>query len=112
MPLDQAAAITPEDLERRVAELEAQFTAEFAATITPQGQAPDPLVQIRQQELAIKAADTQRKAQADQLELQLEQQKLQQRALTDAARIESQEDIAQLRANVNRERINAQRQRG
>ena len=112
MPLDQAAAITPEDLERRVAELEAQFTAEFAAAITPQGQAPDPLVQIRQQELAIKAADTQRKAQADQLELQLEQQKLQQRALTDAARIESQEDIAQLRANVNRERINAQRQRG
>ena len=108
-PIDQVASITPEDLNKRIAELELQFLAEFMQSITPQGEPPDPLVQIRQQELQIKAADTERKARNDQLDYEMEQQKLQQRALSDAARIESQEDIAQLRADVNMARINQQR---
>jgi len=103
----QAAAMDPTATEARVAQLEAQFTMELMQQLQPeQG---DPLVAIRQQELAIKAADTERKAKLDQEELKLERDKLMQRAATDAARIESQEEIADERADVNRERIALQR---
>jgi hypothetical protein len=106
----QAMAIDPQQTEARVAQLEAQFTQELIQQINPTGQNDDPLVQIRQQELAIKAADSDRKAQLDRERMELEEQKLLQRAATDAARIESQEEIADERAEVNRERIALQRQ--
>ena len=98
----------PTATEARIAQLEAQFTMELMQQIQPDNQG-DPLVAIRQQELAIKAADTERRAKLDQEELKLERDKLMQRAATDAARIESQEEIADERADVNRERINLQR---
>jgi hypothetical protein len=106
----QAMAIDPTQTEARIAQLEAQFTAELMQQINPMGQNEDPLVQIRQQELAIRAAESDRKAQLDRERMELEEQKLIQRAATDAARIESQEEIADQRADVNMERINLQRQ--
>jgi len=105
-----AAQMDPATSDRRVAQLEAQFTAELMQQINPMGQNEDPLVQIRQQELAIRAAESDRKAQLDRERMELEEQKLIQRAATDAARIESQEEIADQRADVNMERINLQRQ--
>ena len=107
--MQQTQMLTPDMIEAEVARLEAQFTQEVLQMLVPQGQ-QDPLVQIRQQELAIKAAESQRRAQQDAAELDLERQKLQQRAMTDAARIELQEEIAEDRADVNRERIQTQRE--
>jgi hypothetical protein len=105
----QAAQTTPEQIEARVAQIEAELTQQVLGALTPPQQ-EDPLVAIRQQELAIKAADTERRAQNDQARLNVEQRKLQARAATDAARIESQEEIADERADVNRERIRVQRE--
>jgi len=101
--------ITPELVASRVAELEAQFTAEFIQQMAPPEGQEDPLVTIRKQELAIRAAEAQRSAEVDQQKLGLEAQKLQQRAATDAARLETQEEIAEERNVVNRERIQTQR---
>jgi hypothetical protein len=107
----QAASSVSEDMiEAEVAKLEAQFTQEITQMLAPPEGQQDPLVAIRQQELAIKTAESERRAQQDAAELNLERQKLQQRAMTDAARIELQEEIAEDRADVNRERIQTQRE--
>ena len=108
--MQAASAMTEEMIEAEVARLEAQFTQEIIQMLAPPEGGQDPLVAIRQQELAIKAAESQRRAQQDAAELDLERQKLQQRATTDAARIELQEEIAEDRADVNRERIQTQRE--
>jgi len=103
-------AMTQELIESRVAQVQAELNAQVLQALMPQGDQQDPLVAIRQQELAIKAADVERKAKLDQAELQLEQQKMMQRAATDAARIESQEEIAENRNDVNMTRIAVQRE--
>ena len=108
-PASVPPPITPEIVASRVAELEAQFTAEFIQQMAPPEGQEDPLVTIRKQELAIRAAEAQRSAEVDQQKLGLEAQKLQQRAATDAARLETQEEIAEERNVVNRERIQTQR---
>ena len=108
-PASVPPQITPEIVQSRVAELEAQFTADFLQQMAPPEGQEDPLVQIRKQELAIRAAEAERSAQVDQQKLGLEAQKLQQRAATDAARLETQEEIADERNLVNRERIQTQR---
>jgi len=107
--MQAAGAISEDMIEAEVAKLEAQFTQEIIQMLAPPEGQSDPLVQIRQQELAIKAAEAQRRAQQDAAELELERQKANQRATTDAARIELQEEIAAERADVNRERIQTQR---
>ena len=95
------------DLEQmtqsQIAALEAQFLAEtqqLQAQMSGEGQ-PDPVVQLKQQELQQRAMNDQAKLQFDQTKLGFEQKKLQQKDEIDRARIDSQEDIAQLRANVN-----------
>tara|TARA_B100001094_G_scaffold29932_2_gene24950 strand:- start:4962 stop:7436 length:2475 start_codon:yes stop_codon:yes gene_type:complete len=108
--MQAASAVSDDMIEAEVAKLEAQFTQEIIAMLSPPEGQQDPLVAIRQQELAIKASEAERRAQQDSAELALERQKLQQRAMTDAARIELQEDIAEDRADVNRERIQTQRE--
>ncbi len=108
--MQEVAALTSEDnIEAEVARLEAQLTEEVLQMLAPPQGQQDPLVAIRQQELAIRAADSERNAKNDAERLELERQRLQQRATTDAARIELQEEIADERADVNRERIQAQR---
>ena len=108
--MQMAGQMSPDMVEAEVAKLEAQITQEVIAMIAPPQGQQDPLVQIRQQELAIKAAESERRAKQDQMELDLDRQKLQQKAMTDAARIELQEEIADDRADVNRERIQTQRE--
>ena len=103
--------VTPEMVEARVAQVQAELNAQMLQGLMPQGgDQQDPLVAIRQQELAIKAADVERKAKLDEAELALERQKMMQRAATDAARIESQEEIADNRNDVNMERIAMQKE--
>ena len=108
--MQMAGQMSPDMVEVEVAKLEAQITQEVIAMIAPPQGQQDPLVQIRQQELAIKASESERRAKQDQMELDLDRQKLQQKAMTDAARIELQEEIADDRADVNRERIQTQRE--
>ena len=108
--MQMAGQMSPDAVEAEVARLEAQITQEVLAMVAPPQGQQDPLVAIRQQELAIKAAESERRAQQDAAELALERQKLQQRAMTDAARIELQEEIAEDRADVNRERIQTQKE--
>ena len=107
-----APPIPVEQTESRGAQIEAQLVTDFLQTIQPQqGEKQDPLVDIRQKELAIRAAESERRAQLDASNLQLEREKLQQRAATDSARLELQEDIADQRAEVNLTRIQAQQNR-
>jgi len=96
--------------QAQIATLEAQFMGEvqqLQAQMSGSGQ-PDPVIQLKQQELQQRAMNDQAKLQFDQAKLGFEQQKLQQKDSIDNARIDSQEDIAQLRANINLKKLDAQ----
>ena len=80
---------------------------QLQAQMSGSGQ-PDPVIQLKQQELQQRAMNDQAKLQFDQAKLGFEQQKLQQKDSIDNARIDSQEDIAQLRANINLKKLDAQ----
>ena len=109
--MQQAQQVNPDQTEARVAQIEAQLVQELTAMLgPPPSQQQDPLVAIRQQELQIKAEESDRRAMTDQMKLTLDQEKLRQQAMTDAAKLELTEQIADDRADVNRERIDVQRQ--
>jgi hypothetical protein len=108
--IQQAQMLSPEQIENRVAQLQAQLIQELMASISPPQGQQDPLVEIRKQELQIKAAEAQRRAVSDQERMDIERARIQQQAVADAARIELQEDIAEERSDVNRERIAVQRE--
>ena len=96
--------------QAQIATLEAQFMGEvqqLQAQMSGEGQ-PDPVIQLKQQELQQRALNDQEKLKYDQQRLGFEQQKLQQKDSIDNARIDSQEDIAQLRANINLKKLDAQ----
>ena len=97
-------------MDNKIAQIEMQLSEQMMPNLMPPQQGPDPLVQIRQQELAIKQQQEQNKSQTDAERLELERQKMQQQAVTDASRLELQEEIADERNEVNRERIDVQRQ--
>lgn len=102
MPVDQSS------MDMKISQIELELTNAMIPNLMPPPQGPDPLVQIRQQELAIKQQQEQNKTQTDAARIDIERQRLQQQAVTDSARLELQEDIADERNEVNRERIAAQ----
>ena len=107
------AQYSPEQVEARVAQLEAELIKEITPLLSFKGEADaqkDPLVDIRMKELSIKEMEAQHKLAIDQAKLEIEGMKVEQRAVTDAARLELQEQIADERTEVNRERIDMQRQ--
>jgi hypothetical protein len=67
-------------------------------------EAPDPLVELKQQELAQRAQNDQQKLALEAQSLQLDQQKMQQNAQVAQERMRSQENIAQFRGGIARER--------
>ena len=92
-----------EALEQQISEKIAEMTIEMVQEeqeYLDEG-SEDPLVNLKQQEINIKAGDLERKSMADQIRFGLDEEKMQQTADIAADRIDSQEDIAQLRANVN-----------
>jgi len=96
--------------ESQIATLEAQFLQEvqqLQSQMSGEGE-PDPVIQLKQQELQQRAMNDQAKLKYDQQRLGFEQNKLQQKDSVDHARIDSQEDIAQLRANINLKKLDAQ----
>lgn len=100
--------LQPHEMEVEVAKAEAMMLAQLMQQLAPP-QGPDPLIQIQQQNLALKAQDIQNKAENDQQKVALEQQKMLQKARQDQERIQSNEDIAQLRANTAMQRVAANR---
>ena len=103
----------PEQVESRVAQVEAELLKELAPLLAFKGNdesSEDPLVQIRMQELSIKEMEANNKIALEQAKLELEGMKVEQRAVTDSARLELQEGIADERTEVNRERIDVQRE--
>jgi len=89
----------------KVAEFTMQ-TKDMQAQLAGGEGAVDPVVQLKEQELQIRAANDQMDNQIDQQRLQIEQQKAAETARANEARVDSQENIAQLRATVARERLN------
>ena len=112
-PVQLQTQFSPEQVEARVAQIEAELIKELTPLMTYKGQdaaEDDPLVDIRMKELSIKEMEANHKAALDQAKLELEGMKVEQRAVTDAASMELQEQIAGERNEVNRERIDVQRQ--
>jgi len=69
------------------------------------GQQPDPVVQLKQQELQMRAQNDQMDNQIEQQRLALEQRKAQDVMAANQARIQSQENIAMLRADMAKQRL-------
>ncbi len=97
-----------QELETAVAVRIAEDTAEMVADEQEflESQGSDPLIDLKQQEINLRAQDLQRKSMVDDAKLGLEQQKLAQSAKISQDKIDSNEDIAQLRANVNLDKQN------
>lgn len=111
MQQQQSVQFTPEQVEARVAQVEAELIKQLMPALSYSGKGAedqDPLVAIRMKELEIKEKEAQHKEAMDQAKLELEDMKLEQRAVSDSARLELQEEIADQRNAVNRERIEAQ----
>ena len=108
----QAAAQDPTEYQNYVALIQQQLLEKYMPQMRPPEPDPmaDPLVQIRQQELATKQQENEADARVEQAKLELERAKMAQKAAAEAARIELQEEIADDRNAVNRERIEAQTQ--
>ena len=96
----------PMDVEAEVAQLVAEYTQEIMPMLgPPPGADVDPLVELRDKELNIKAMDLQRKANEFSARLDFDQQKTAENQEIDREKIDSQEDIALLRAQINQSRI-------
>jgi len=114
VPLNNPNEELPKEFEvqlaRLLAEAGQQLTQENqakAAEAAAQQKMQDPIVQMQQQELQLKAAEQQRKAQKDQADaalsaarLQLDAQKAERTAALEASRIASQTDQAQARNDL------------
>ena len=97
----------------QIATIEAQLLAQLQqqqAQLSGAGK-PDPVIQLKQQELQQRAMRDAKDAEYDFSKLNLEQQKLAQKEKTDQARIQSAEDIAKLRAEINIQKLNATQKR-
>jgi len=99
----------PKHFADYVALIQQQILEALMPELTPQQDDPgaDPLVQIRQAEVQLRAQQLQQDVAKTQTKTELEKQKLSQRATTDLARMDLQRDVADERAKVNRERIAA-----
>ena len=110
MFLVQQGQLPQEQVDEAVAKLEAQFMAEIkqlSAQLSGQGK-PDPVIQLKQQELAQNAQKDQVDAQLDAAKLQLDAEKLKQRSINDQARIQKDYDIADKRAEVQYDKMTTQ----
>lgn len=97
------------DVASRAAELIGELTEQYAQAVTPPSQGPDPLVQIRQQELALKGADIERRAKESEDRMQLEREKELADQMQAEARLGIQQQSLEDKTRVAEERIQTQR---
>ena len=95
-------------IQNRAAEIIGDLTEKYAQTLAPEGDS-DPLVEIRKQELAIKGADVQRRAQEFEQKQKLEEEKERNQRLVDQQRIDIQEESLDDKTRIAEERIQAQK---
>jgi len=110
MFLIQQGQAPEEQMPNIVAQMEAQSMMELkqlSQQLSGGGQ-PDPVVQLKQQELQQSAQKDQMDAQRDQAKIQLDAQKLQQKDSIDRARIQKDYDIADKRAEVQYDKMTTQ----
>jgi hypothetical protein len=114
VPLPAPNEELPEEIEVKLASLISQAAQQntkqkqaVAAQQAAQQKAQDPIIQMKQQEMQLKAAEQQRKAQKDQADaaldaakLQLDKQKADNTATIEAARIASQTEQANARRDL------------
>ena len=86
-------------IAERIVEMTEAMVTEEQESLQQDGK--DPLIDLKQQEINLKAGDLERKTTMDQGRLGIDQARLDQTAEIAEAKMDSQEDIAQLRANVN-----------
>jgi hypothetical protein len=110
MLMSQQQPMSSEQMSAMVAQLEAQSMQQLKQ-LSQQlsgGGKPDPVVQLKQQELQQEAQKDQADAQIDAAKLQLEAEKLRQKVATDQARIQKDYDIADKRAEVQYDKMTTQ----
>ena len=95
-------------IDARAAEIIAEMTEQLAQAVAPPEQS-DPLVEIRNQELQLKAADLQRKQGEFDSRQEMEREKERNDVLIAQQRIDAQEKAIDERARVAEERIKTQR---
>jgi len=113
-PNEEMPKVIEEQLSKLLSEAAIELTQQkqaAAAQQAAQQQAQDPIVQMQQQELAIKQAEIQRKMQKDQADaqiaaakLQLEEKKANNTASLEATRIAAQTDQANARQDLDEAR--------
>jgi hypothetical protein len=91
--------LAPEEQQMVLARLQAQLIQEYQQQ-QPPAPPSDPLVQIKQQELALKQQDQAADQQLGQQKLQMDAQRQQQSYDVQQQRIQSTEDIAKMRAQI------------
>jgi hypothetical protein len=96
------------EVASRAAELIGELTEQYAQAVMPPQQ-PDPLVAIRQQELALREADIQRRAKEADDRAQLDREKELNDQMAENARINIQKEALDEKTRVAEERIQTQR---
>ena len=99
-PLTPEQELELEAMTARINAEEFQKLKQLSAQISGQGQGPDPLIQLKQQELQMDQQQMQQDAQMDQAELQLDQQRMQNKATEFQQRLASQERQTQARIDA------------
>lgn len=117
VPLPPPSEPLPEDIEYRISQLVAPAAAQLSGRAQreqqmeqAQKQMQDPLIQIQMQELQIKQADVQRKAQAEMARIQLDMQKAMAKSQLDQAKLEQEKDIQTAKIGAQIARDNSQEQ--
>ena len=117
VPLPPPEEPLPEDIEYRISQLVAPAAAQLSGKAQreqqmeqAQKQMQDPLIQIQMQELQIKQADVQRKAQAEMARIQLDMQKAMAKSQLDQAKLEQEKDIQTAKIGAQIARDNSQEQ--
>jgi hypothetical protein len=96
-------------IDALAAQIAADMTEQLVQAVTPQEEGSDPLVEIRQQELQLKAADMQRKQGEFEARQEMEREKERNDVLIAQQRIDAQEKAIDERSRVAEERIQTQR---
>ena len=96
-------------IDARAAQIAADMTEQLVQAVTPQEEGQDPLVEIRQQELQLKAADMKRKQDEFDARQEMDREKERNDVLIAQQRIDNQEKAIDERSRVAEERIQTQR---
>ena len=95
-------------LEDKVAQISSEILSDLAPQFAVQNE--DPLVELRKEELDIKAADVDRKASEAQQRIDIEQERLDRNMDMAEDRLETQVDIADMKNDTAQDRLRLQRE--